>query len=181
MSKIQSLRAAVMRRLTAAAEDILGLFERSIAEYEEELNRQRRLLEADLRPASVIRRSVALISSDSISVLVSPRSFVQQNFSRPSILSATEGVTQRNSFPALAAGKRLATKTHCSDTQDVTRERNHSAARSAADGSETEEMWDNIWSFTRERNRSAAACVNRDSAGENNSRNTSVAVRAAVN
>ncbi|XP_034027282.1 zinc finger protein 771-like [Thalassophryne amazonica] len=53
MSKVQMLRALVKQRLTAAAEEIFGLFERTIAEYEEELcrskeenHRQRRLLDA---------------------------------------------------------------------------------------------------------------------------------------
>ncbi|KAM7384882.1 hypothetical protein PAMA_011984 [Pampus argenteus] len=44
MSKVQMLRAFVTRRLSAAADEILVLFERTIAEYEEELGRQRRLL-----------------------------------------------------------------------------------------------------------------------------------------
>lgn len=39
------LRAFVNQRLTAAAEEIVGLFERTIAEYEEEFDRQRRLLQ----------------------------------------------------------------------------------------------------------------------------------------
>ncbi len=38
------LRAFVNHRLTAAAEEIFGLFERTIAEYEEEMDRQRSLL-----------------------------------------------------------------------------------------------------------------------------------------
>ncbi|GAA6232606.1 gastrula zinc finger protein XlCGF26.1-like isoform X2 [Lates japonicus] len=45
MSKVQRLRAFVNQRLTAAAEEILGLFESTIAEYEEEIVRQRRLLQ----------------------------------------------------------------------------------------------------------------------------------------
>ncbi|XP_056255309.1 zinc finger protein 568-like [Seriola aureovittata] len=45
MSKVQMLRALVNQRLTAAAEEIFGLFERTIAEYEEEIGRQRRLLQ----------------------------------------------------------------------------------------------------------------------------------------
>ncbi|XP_034736154.1 zinc finger protein 32-like isoform X2 [Etheostoma cragini] len=53
MSKVQMLRALVHQRLTAAAEEIFGLFERTIAEYEEELefrskenHRQLRLTDA---------------------------------------------------------------------------------------------------------------------------------------
>ncbi|XP_039664382.1 zinc finger protein 569-like isoform X3 [Perca fluviatilis] len=41
MSKVQMLRAFVNQRLTAAAEEIFGLFERTIAEYEEELGRSK--------------------------------------------------------------------------------------------------------------------------------------------
>nr|XP_033493236.1 uncharacterized protein LOC117263726 isoform X2 [Epinephelus lanceolatus] len=57
MSKAQILRASVKQRLTAAAEEIFGLFERTIAEYEEELSRskeenerQRKLLDAVFSP-----------------------------------------------------------------------------------------------------------------------------------
>ncbi|XP_036949820.1 zinc finger protein 239-like [Acanthopagrus latus] len=44
MSKVQTLRVVVKQRLTAAAEEIFELFERTIAEYEEELCRHRKLL-----------------------------------------------------------------------------------------------------------------------------------------
>ncbi|XP_031694988.1 zinc finger protein 594-like [Anarrhichthys ocellatus] len=57
MSKVQMLRCLVNQRLTAAAEEIFGVFERTIAEYEEELSRskeenerQRRLLDAVFMP-----------------------------------------------------------------------------------------------------------------------------------
>ncbi|XP_074469071.1 uncharacterized protein LOC141754113 [Sebastes fasciatus] len=57
MCKVQKLRALVKQRLTAAAEEICGLFERTIAEYEEELSRskeenerQQKLLDAVLHP-----------------------------------------------------------------------------------------------------------------------------------
>ncbi|KAM6949807.1 uncharacterized protein PEZ65_019361 [Lycodopsis pacificus] len=53
MSKVEMLRSLVNQRLTAAAEEIFGLFERTIAEHEEELcrskeenERQRKLLDA---------------------------------------------------------------------------------------------------------------------------------------
>lgn len=45
MSKVQMLKTFVNQRLTAAAEEIFGLFERTIAEYEEEIDRQRRQLQ----------------------------------------------------------------------------------------------------------------------------------------
>ncbi|XP_057704625.1 zinc finger protein 250-like [Corythoichthys intestinalis] len=57
MCKVEILKALLNRRLSAAVEEIFGLFARTIAEYEEELcrtkgenERQRRLLNAVLRP-----------------------------------------------------------------------------------------------------------------------------------
>lgn len=41
MSKVEVLRSLVEQRLAAAVEEIFGLFERTIAEYEEELGRCR--------------------------------------------------------------------------------------------------------------------------------------------
>lgn len=57
MSSVQSLRAFVSQRLTAAAEDIFRLFERTVAEYEEELRRQRQLLDAVLKPEVRLHRA----------------------------------------------------------------------------------------------------------------------------
>ncbi|XP_068455337.1 uncharacterized protein [Clinocottus analis] len=64
MCKVQMLRALVEQRLTAAAQEIFGLFERTIAEYEEELSasrdeneRQRRLLDAVFNPEVRIHRA----------------------------------------------------------------------------------------------------------------------------
>ncbi|XP_049457548.1 zinc finger protein 32-like [Epinephelus fuscoguttatus] len=64
MSKAQMLRALVKQRLTAAAEEIFGLFERTIAEYEEELSRsseenerQRKLLDAVFTPQLQLHRA----------------------------------------------------------------------------------------------------------------------------
>ena len=45
------------QRLTAAAEEIFELFERTIAEYEEELCRQRKLLDAVLQPQVQLHRT----------------------------------------------------------------------------------------------------------------------------
>ncbi|XP_032363701.1 zinc finger protein 449 isoform X11 [Etheostoma spectabile] len=65
MCKVQMLRALVEQRLTAAAEEIFGLFERTIAEYEEELcrskeenERQRELLDAVFNPQLRVHRAV---------------------------------------------------------------------------------------------------------------------------
>ncbi|XP_068589653.1 uncharacterized protein [Cebidichthys violaceus] len=64
MSKVQMLRCLVNQRLTAAAEEIFGVFERTIAEYEEELcrskeenERQRKLLDADFNPQLRLHRA----------------------------------------------------------------------------------------------------------------------------
>ncbi|XP_078020040.1 uncharacterized protein LOC144459623 [Epinephelus lanceolatus] len=64
MSKVQMLRAFVKQRLTAAAEEIFGLVERTIAEYEEELcrskeenERQRKLLDAVFNPQLRLHRA----------------------------------------------------------------------------------------------------------------------------
>ncbi|KAM9839077.1 uncharacterized protein ACBR49_017742 [Aulostomus maculatus] len=65
MCPVQMLRALVKQRLTAAAEEIFGLFERTIAEYEERLSRsreenerQRHLLDAVLKPQVRLHRAV---------------------------------------------------------------------------------------------------------------------------
>eukprot|EP00064_Thunnus_orientalis_P026222 superscaffoldBa00015842_g26713 len=57
MSKIEMLRLLINQRLTAAAEEIFGVFGRTIAEYEEqisryklEIQRQRRLQELRMQP-----------------------------------------------------------------------------------------------------------------------------------
>ncbi|XP_032393889.1 gastrula zinc finger protein XlCGF57.1 [Etheostoma spectabile] len=64
MSKVQMLNALVKQRLTAAVEEIFGLFERTIAEYEEERcrskeenERQRKLLDAVFNPKLQLRRT----------------------------------------------------------------------------------------------------------------------------
>uniref|UniRef100_A0A672YHF5 C2H2-type domain-containing protein n=1 Tax=Sphaeramia orbicularis TaxID=375764 RepID=A0A672YHF5_9TELE len=75
--KVQVLRSLVEQRLTAAAEEIFGLFERTIAEYEEELcrtkeenQRQRQILDCvwnptvlshktDVQQLSVVKEEVA--------------------------------------------------------------------------------------------------------------------------
>ncbi|XP_068578434.1 gastrula zinc finger protein XlCGF52.1-like [Cebidichthys violaceus] len=50
MSAIQTLRAFVNQRLTAAVEEIFGLLETTISKYEQEIDRQRRLLEEVMEP-----------------------------------------------------------------------------------------------------------------------------------
>lgn len=58
------LKMVVNQRLTAAAEELFGLFERTIAEYEAELSRskrenerQRKLLDAVLKPEVRLQRA----------------------------------------------------------------------------------------------------------------------------
>ncbi|XP_041651001.1 zinc finger protein 300-like [Cheilinus undulatus] len=50
MSSSESLREFITERLTAAAEDIFVVFRRTIVEYEEEIDRQRRLLDVAQKP-----------------------------------------------------------------------------------------------------------------------------------
>ena len=50
MSSVESLRELISERLTAAAEEIFSLIKVTMVEYEEELDRQRRLLETILNP-----------------------------------------------------------------------------------------------------------------------------------
>ncbi|KAM6942349.1 uncharacterized protein PEZ65_004224 [Lycodopsis pacificus] len=64
MAKLEMRRSLVNRRLTAADEEIFGLFESTIAEYEEELSRskeenkrQRELLDAVFNPEVRIQRA----------------------------------------------------------------------------------------------------------------------------
>ncbi|XP_029296423.1 zinc finger protein 37-like isoform X2 [Cottoperca gobio] len=50
MSSVVYLREFVNERLSAAAEEIFGVFEKTIFEYEEEIDRQRRLLDVVWKP-----------------------------------------------------------------------------------------------------------------------------------
>ncbi|XP_039660441.1 uncharacterized protein LOC120561398 isoform X2 [Perca fluviatilis] len=56
MSSVQHLKQFVNERLTAAAEEIFGVFEKSIVEYEEEIGRQRRLLDLVCKPEITLLR-----------------------------------------------------------------------------------------------------------------------------
>ncbi|XP_045906384.1 zinc finger protein 135-like isoform X4 [Micropterus dolomieu] len=69
MSKVQTLRAFVQQRLSAAAEEIFELFERTIAEYEEELCGQRKLLDAVFKPEVRLHRAdvqLLLVSKEKV-------------------------------------------------------------------------------------------------------------------
>ena len=50
MSSVEFLREFVIERLSTAAEEIFGVFQKTIVEYEEEIKRQRRLLDVVLKP-----------------------------------------------------------------------------------------------------------------------------------
>ena len=56
MSSVGYLREFVNERLTAAAEEIFRVFEKTIAEYEEEIHRQRRLLDIVWKPEIHLHR-----------------------------------------------------------------------------------------------------------------------------
>ncbi|XP_035999485.1 uncharacterized protein LOC105926893 isoform X2 [Fundulus heteroclitus] len=58
MSSSQSLREFIRERLTAAAEEIFTEFDKTIVHYEEELDRQRRLLEICYKPQIKLQRIV---------------------------------------------------------------------------------------------------------------------------
>ncbi|XP_041657721.1 zinc finger protein 32-like isoform X2 [Cheilinus undulatus] len=57
MCSTENLRGFVIERLTAAAEDIFGVFQRFIVEYEAEIHRQRRLLDTVWKPHIDLHRA----------------------------------------------------------------------------------------------------------------------------
>ncbi len=56
MSSVDCLREFVIERLTAAAEEIFGVFQKTIVDYEEEIDRQRRLLDIVWKPEIKLHR-----------------------------------------------------------------------------------------------------------------------------
>ncbi|XP_027141050.1 zinc finger protein 239-like isoform X2 [Larimichthys crocea] len=56
MSSVDCLRQFVNERLTAAAEEIFGVFQKTIVEYEEEIYRQRKLLDIVCKPEIKLHR-----------------------------------------------------------------------------------------------------------------------------
>ncbi|XP_044051301.1 zinc finger protein OZF-like [Siniperca chuatsi] len=56
MYSVEYLREFVNERLTAAAEEIFGVFKKTIVEYEEEIDRQRRLLDIFWKPEIKLHR-----------------------------------------------------------------------------------------------------------------------------
>jgi len=57
MSTVENMRNFVNERLTAAAEEIFRVFEKAIVEYEEEVDRQRRLLDIVWKPVIKLHRT----------------------------------------------------------------------------------------------------------------------------
>ena len=57
MTSGQRLRELINERLTAAAEEIFRHFQTTISEYEEEINRQRRLLDIVWKPEIKLHRT----------------------------------------------------------------------------------------------------------------------------
>uniref|UniRef100_A0A3Q3JFD3 C2H2-type domain-containing protein n=1 Tax=Monopterus albus TaxID=43700 RepID=A0A3Q3JFD3_MONAL len=57
MSSVHYLREFVTERLTAAVEEIFGVFEKTVVEYEEEIDRQRRLLDIVWKPEVKLHRT----------------------------------------------------------------------------------------------------------------------------
>ncbi|KAM9720159.1 uncharacterized protein ACNS7B_020727 [Menidia menidia] len=56
MSSVQHLREFISQRLTAAAQEIFTEFEKTIVHYEDEIHRQRRLLESCWEPRIILQR-----------------------------------------------------------------------------------------------------------------------------
>lgn len=56
MSSFDYLKAFVNARLTVAAEEIFGVLKKTIAEYEEEIDRQRKLLDDFWKPEIKLNR-----------------------------------------------------------------------------------------------------------------------------
>ena len=57
MSSVQCLRELINQRLTAAAEEIFAVFQKTIVEFEEEIDRQRRLLDVVWKPEIRLHRT----------------------------------------------------------------------------------------------------------------------------
>ncbi|KAK1893350.1 DnaJ like subfamily C member 22, partial [Dissostichus eleginoides] len=83
MSSVQSMRRFVCDRLTAAAQEILGAYEKKIEGYEAEIARQRRLLDAVLTPELKLHRTelpqrhVQKLEEDDEVLVIQPQHFDQ--------------------------------------------------------------------------------------------------------
>ncbi|KAK2837907.1 hypothetical protein Q5P01_015119 [Channa striata] len=57
MNSMESLRKFIDERLTSAAEEIIGVLEQTLSAYEEEMSRQRKLLDVVLQPEIRLHRT----------------------------------------------------------------------------------------------------------------------------
>ncbi|XP_034547132.1 uncharacterized protein LOC117818384 isoform X2 [Notolabrus celidotus] len=57
MSSVESWKEFINERLTAVVEDIFGVFIKTLVEYEEEIERQRRLLDTFKKPVIEVHRT----------------------------------------------------------------------------------------------------------------------------
>lgn len=70
MVPVESFREFVSERLTAAAEEIFRVFQRTVVEYEEEIGRQRRLLEVVWKPHIQAQRIGETLSLTALSLAI---------------------------------------------------------------------------------------------------------------
>ncbi|XP_029974963.1 zinc finger protein 449-like [Salarias fasciatus] len=64
MTSVQALREFINQRLTAAAGDIFTVFQQTIVQYEEEIDRQRRLLEIRWKPEIKTKNAEHFVASE---------------------------------------------------------------------------------------------------------------------
>lgn len=54
MTSVETFRGFINERLSAAADEIFRVFRNTVVEYEEEINRQRRLLDLVTKPVETV-------------------------------------------------------------------------------------------------------------------------------
>ncbi|XP_034397983.1 zinc finger protein 91-like [Cyclopterus lumpus] len=81
MSSVENMREFVLERLTAAAEEIFGVFVKTIVEYQEEVDRQRRLLDITWTPAIKLHRTEQYVFKDEEEVLCEQQLCIQERSS----------------------------------------------------------------------------------------------------
>lgn len=86
---VYSLKKFVNERLSAAAEEIFGVFEKTLSAYNQELDRQRRLLDVALKPNVKLQRTA----------LLPPSTCIDDVFLHPEKLNkeSTSSIEQENS------------------------------------------------------------------------------------
>ncbi|XP_034396457.1 zinc finger protein 699-like [Cyclopterus lumpus] len=81
MSSVENMRTFFLERLTAAAEEIFGVFEKTIFEYQEEVDRQRRLLDIVWKPVIKLHRTEQHVSQEEEEVLCEQQLCIQERSS----------------------------------------------------------------------------------------------------